>query len=211
MFYDSFIYLVHIVVMVLIISLMTLLIFKQKHIDASDKNFWVNDFGLFRKLNDFVKYVVRLRSQLYTFGNLPIYTKTLSHHSLMVITEKNDHIIISPHKVANIRVIDPGKIEYIKSGEDTYMKTSFGKFYEVGRKIQATKNVRAIDLVGGMEQILKGIQYHYLGKNCQYIVMMTMKIAAPKYAKRIESDGKKLFVMGVSELFRPDKYLKTKL
>lgn len=211
MFYDTFIYLIHIITMVLILSLITLLIFKQKHIDASDKNIWINDFGLFRKLNDFVKYVVRLRSQLYTFGNLPIFTKTISHHSLMIITEKNDHIIISPHKVLNIRVIDPGKIEYIKSGSDTYMKTTFGKMYEVGKKIQATKNVRGIDLVGGMEQILKGIQYHYLGKNCQYIVMMTMKIAAPNYAKKIESDGKKLFVMGVTELFQPNKHLKSKL
>ena len=126
------------------------------------------------KLADVVVRSTLLYSQVQKFNHTPLYTKHLSHWSLLIETKKGYQIVLSPHENSLLRVI------FVKNG--TEMKTIKGKKhfiipfrdYIVGDSYQMFGPNIVLDYVKRMDYLNSKKKYDIINYNCQYVVAETM-------------------------------------
>lgn len=151
------------------------------------------------KLSDVVVRLTLLYSKVQKFKYTPMYTKHLSHWSLLVETKKGYQVVLSPHENNLLRVI------FVKDG--TKMTTVNGKKhfiipfrnYDVGDSYQMFGSNTALDYVKRMDELNSKKKYDIINYNCQYVVAETMMTFDPMLYVPYTL-GKKLVKLSTKEM-----------
>lgn len=131
------------------------------------------------KLADVVGKVSLLYSKVQRFNYTPLYTKHLSHWSLLLTTRRGYQIVLSPHENSLLRVIFVAKgTKEQKIKGKTHFIIPF-RDYIVGDTFDMFGDHTALEYVKRMDELNAKKKYNIINYNCQLVVTETVKYFDP--------------------------------
>lgn len=126
------------------------------------------------KLSDIVTKLTLLFSRVQKFKRTPLYSKHLSHWSLLVDTKKGYKIVLSPHENSLVRVIFlPNGVKESMVDGKKHLIVPF-RDYIVGDSYEMFGKTTVAEYVKRMYELNARKEYDIVNYNCQYVVAETM-------------------------------------
>lgn len=159
----------------------------------------------FKDLNENVKYVSILRSKLQFIKFLPIFTKSISHFQLILITNTCSYILSPRGKLLYVIKPDTRDLIFIENEQKKYILNNEERYY-YNKFVNVVKEYTILEFALYMKNLMNKYKYSFYNHNCQEMCIKTVSNFVEKYDKKAKL-GFNLFMTNVADLLYEDSYL----
>lgn len=162
----------------------------------------IGDNISFDDLNRKILYVSIVRSKLQFIKFLPLFTKSISHFSTFIITDKYFFIVSPRGKILYITKLKSSDIDLTNNN----IITSDDKYVIDKKYVKFNKKISVIQFAKYEKHLMEMNRYSFYGHNCQEVTIKTIAHFEPKFKKKYVS-GLNLLLDNITDIVNIDSHL----
>ena len=195
--------------LMIIITLLSIIICLYNFLTTINGITLIGNNIAFSDLNQKILYVSILRSKLQFIKFLPIFTKSISHFSTLLITKEASFILSPRGKILYIIKLNHNDLIRLKYDQNEYVVTPDEEICAMDKRICFTKcesSPSVIEFAQYEKYLMDKNKYSFYGHNCQEITSKTIAHFNPNFQERYEL-GLKLLLRNITDILDVGQYL----